>query len=69
MNTFNDNIISWLLEENNPAAAYRTKTELLEQPASKTDAAEWIYSFIQMTGIKQRAYGIGIMLLRQLNVV
>ena len=35
MNTFNDNIISWLLEENNPAAAYRTKTELLEQPASK----------------------------------
>jgi len=46
MGTFNDNIISWLLEENNPAVAYRTKTELLGQLASKTAAAEWICSFI-----------------------
>ena len=29
MNTFNDNVISWLLEEDNPAIAYRTRTELL----------------------------------------
>ena len=46
MSTFNDNIINWLLEEDNHAVAYRTKTELLEQPASKTDVAEWIYRFI-----------------------
>jgi len=46
MSTFSDNIISWLLEENNPAVAYRTKTELLGQPASNTAAAEWICNFI-----------------------
>jgi len=46
MSTFNNNVISWLLEEDNPAIAYRTRTELLGLPSSKTVVLEWIYNFI-----------------------
>jgi len=42
----NDELINWLLEDKNPAVAYRTKTELLGQSASKSEVMEWINGFI-----------------------
>lgn len=45
MSTFNGNVISWLLEEDNSAIAYRTRTELIGQSSSKTAVVEWIYRF------------------------
>lgn len=40
----NENIIDWLLEENNPAVAYRTRTEILGETADAFVSKEWIYS-------------------------
>ena len=37
-----DNVINWLLENDNPAVRYRTLTELLNQPADISDSKEWI---------------------------
>ncbi len=35
-------VISWLLEEENPAVQYRTKTELLGEPADNEKVLKWI---------------------------
>ena len=40
----NDEIINWLLEDDNPAVKYRTQTELSGQSADKTEIIEWIFS-------------------------
>lgn len=36
------NLIDWLLEDNNPAISYRTKVELLGEPADKQPVIDWI---------------------------
>lgn len=41
---FKNNTINWLLEENNPAIAYRTKTEILGEKADNTASKEWIFN-------------------------
>ena len=33
--------ISWLLEDDNPAVKYRTQTEILNEPADKSQAVAW----------------------------
>ncbi|HPF55602.1 MAG TPA: hypothetical protein PLV03_03600, partial [Clostridiales bacterium] len=43
---FDEKVINWLLEDDNPAVAYRTKTELLGQSASKSAVLDWIKNFI-----------------------
>ena len=40
----NNEIIDWLLEDSNPAVAYRTKNELLGSDADRSTAASWITS-------------------------
>jgi hypothetical protein len=40
----NESVISWLLEEDNPAIQYRTQTELLNQKVSNAKVKEWIFS-------------------------
>ena len=39
----NNDIINWLLEENNPAIVYRTRTEILDEKADITASKEWIF--------------------------
>lgn len=41
-----DKVIQWLLEDENPAVKYRTQTELLGWRADKSEAAEWLNSFL-----------------------
>ncbi len=41
---FNENTINWLREDNNPAVAYRTKTEILDEKADNTASKEWIFN-------------------------
>lgn len=41
---FKQEVLDWLLEDNNPAVKFRTKTELLEQEGDKTPVVEWIFS-------------------------
>jgi hypothetical protein len=43
---WNENIIDWLLEENNPAIEYRTKTELLNEKANNSKVIDWIKSIL-----------------------
>jgi len=38
----NDNVIKWLLEDDNPAVKYRTQTEILGENGDKTQIAEWL---------------------------
>lgn len=40
----NNEVINWLLEDNNPAIKYRTQTELLKQSADVNEAKDWIFS-------------------------
>ena len=40
------NIISWLLETNNPAIEYRTKTELLNEKVNNSKVIDWINSIL-----------------------
>lgn len=40
----NDKTLAWLLEKDNPAVAYRTKTEILGEDAENADVKEWIFS-------------------------
>lgn len=35
-------VIAWLIEDDNPAVAYRTRTEILGEKADKTPVIEWI---------------------------
>lgn len=39
-------VITWLLENDNPAIAYRTKTELLNEYANKDLTIEWFKKFL-----------------------
>lgn len=39
-----DAIISWLLENDNPAVRYRTQKELLKEFPDNTQVKEWIFS-------------------------
>lgn len=38
-----DQVMEWLLGEDNPAVAYRTRVELLNERASSAAARDWIY--------------------------
>jgi hypothetical protein len=40
--TFSQNIVDWLLEENNPAVRYRTQTELLGELSDKQPVLDWL---------------------------
>jgi hypothetical protein len=39
-------IIDWLIEKNNPAIEYRTKTELLDEKADDSNVIDWIKSIL-----------------------
>ncbi|MCL2060127.1 MAG: hypothetical protein FWH01_13930 [Oscillospiraceae bacterium] len=41
-----DNVILWLLENDNPAVKYRTQTELLGEAADKMPVVAWVNSFL-----------------------
>jgi hypothetical protein len=41
---FDEKIINWLLDDDNPAIKYRTQTELLDQSVDITQAKAWIFS-------------------------
>jgi len=47
----NNEVINWLLENDNPAVRYRTLTELLNQPADISDSKEWITNKIPENSI------------------
>lgn len=38
-------VIQWLLEDDNPAVQYRTKTEILNVKADKNKVIEWVFKF------------------------
>ena len=42
----NPEALAWLLEEDNPAMRYRTKTEILGEPANKEPVIAWINGFL-----------------------
>ena len=41
-----NDVISWLLEDNNPAVKYRTQTEILGEKADKESIISWVNSFL-----------------------
>lgn len=41
-----EQIIEWLLEDNNPAIEYRTKTELLNEKANNSKVIDWIKNIL-----------------------
>ncbi len=54
-------VISWLLEDENPAIQYRTKTELLGEPADNEKVFKWINTFLpeewyKLNGLWYRYY-------------
>ena len=42
----NDSVIDWLLEDSNPAVAYRTETELLQRTADRAPVVAWVSTFL-----------------------
>jgi hypothetical protein len=42
----NSSIIDWLLEDNNPAIQYRTRTELLNEKTNNSKAVDWIRNIL-----------------------
>lgn len=42
----NDNVMNWLLEDNNPGVKYRTLTEILGEAAEKEPVIAWLYDFL-----------------------
>lgn len=42
----NDAAIQWLLQDDNPAAKYRTQTEILGQSVDKVPVLEWLNAFL-----------------------
>jgi len=46
MFSMDSKIISWLLEDDNPAVKYRTQTEILGEPADKTPVIAWANDFL-----------------------
>ena len=43
---FDNNIINWLTEHNNPAIEYRTKVELLNEKANNSKVFDWVNGFL-----------------------
>jgi hypothetical protein len=43
---FDENVIDWLLENNNPAIEYRTKIELLNEKADNSKVIDWIKNIL-----------------------
>jgi len=43
---WDNNIIDWLLEKNNPAIEYRTKTELLNERMDNSKVIDWINNYL-----------------------
>jgi hypothetical protein len=43
---WNKNVLDWLVEENNPAIEYRTKTELLGEKTDNSKVIDWIKNFL-----------------------
>lgn len=41
-----NDVLQWLLTDDNPAVKYRTQTELLGQQADKAESAAWLNSFL-----------------------
>jgi len=41
-----DNVINWLLEDDNPAVKYRTQTEIIGQSTDKTAVIDWLNAFL-----------------------
>ena len=37
-----NNVVEWLLENNNPVIEYRTKTELLNEKADNKNVIDWL---------------------------
>jgi hypothetical protein len=42
----NNDVINWLLEDENPAVKYRTQTEILGELADKAPVAAWVNDFL-----------------------
>ena len=42
----NDKVISWLLEDDNPAVKYRTQTEILGQVGNKSSVIKWLIDYL-----------------------
>lgn len=42
----NNKIITWLLEDDNPAVRYRTQIEILEQSGDKSPVIKWLINFL-----------------------
>lgn len=40
----NNEVINWLLEDDNPAVKYRTQTEILDQNCDKASVVSWIFN-------------------------
>ena len=58
----NENVINWLLEEENPSVRYRTLTELLDRPPDDSEvvrAREQIPSSVAVTNILDRMHPDG----------
>lgn len=43
---FDENVINWLLENNNPAIEYRTKTELLNEKTDNSKVIKWLKNIL-----------------------
>jgi len=48
------NVIEWLLEDNNPAIAYRTQTEILGQTGDKKPVIKWLLNFFPIDWKEKR---------------
>ena len=42
----NDNVMNWLLEDDDPAVKYRTQTEILGEAADKSPVVAWVNDFL-----------------------
>jgi hypothetical protein len=42
----NNSLIEWLLEDNNPAIEYRTKTELLNEETNNSKVVDWMRKYL-----------------------
>ena len=67
----NENVINWLLEEENPSVRYRTLTELLDRPPDDSEvvrAREQIPSSVAVTNILDRMHPDGYWLWKKQNL-
>lgn len=42
----NDSVIDWLLDDSNPAVAFRIQTELLQRTADRAPVAAWVSTLL-----------------------